>query len=202
MLRVAYRSIEGDAQAVWRRRLRFHASDLVRFGRTYRWWRKRSGRRRSRADARCRDQLQALANPRAAHDLATSAGTREVAFATVVSADPIVLDIESRRIGDGDRIVLLHTDDRPCVEGDTIVVDASPAGSFKIDGLSIGPLTRQALPIAQPASRLRWLPATTPALQPGDQLIVADIRVVLRTTKETGSLTSAGRPRMRARPRS
>lgn len=38
-LRKSYRSIEADAQAVWRRRLSLHASDLVRFGRTYRWWR-------------------------------------------------------------------------------------------------------------------------------------------------------------------
>ena len=38
-LRGVYRAIEGDAQAVWRRRPRFHASDLVRFGRTYRYWR-------------------------------------------------------------------------------------------------------------------------------------------------------------------
>ena len=28
---IAYRAIEGDAQAVWRRRLLMHASDLVRF---------------------------------------------------------------------------------------------------------------------------------------------------------------------------
>lgn len=35
-LRGAYRAIESDAQEVWRRRLTLHASDLVRFGRTYR----------------------------------------------------------------------------------------------------------------------------------------------------------------------
>src|SRR6185437_7263674 len=38
-LREVYRAVEGDAQAVWRRRLTMHASDLVRFGRTYRHWR-------------------------------------------------------------------------------------------------------------------------------------------------------------------
>ncbi len=34
-LRQVHRAIESDAQAVWRRRLALHASDLVRFGRTY-----------------------------------------------------------------------------------------------------------------------------------------------------------------------
>jgi hypothetical protein len=171
MLRLAHRAIEGDAQAVWRRRLAFHASDLVRFGRTYRWWRN-SQVPSIESDAKCRDQLQALVNPRAAHDLATSAGTRGVAFATVVSADPIVLEVQSRRIGDGDRIVLLHVNDRPCVESDSIAVDTSPAGSVKIDGLSIGPLSRHGIPMSDPAGRLRWLPPVTPALLPGDRLIV------------------------------
>ena len=32
-LRAVHRAIEGGAQAVWRRRLTLHASDLVRFGR-------------------------------------------------------------------------------------------------------------------------------------------------------------------------
>src|SRR4029079_4839509 len=94
-LRDAHRAVEGSAQSVWRRRLALHASDLVRFGRTYRWWRNRLVAS-IESDARCHDQLLALANPQAAEDLATSAGTREVAFATGLSIDPVVLDIEAR----------------------------------------------------------------------------------------------------------
>jgi hypothetical protein len=171
-LRVAHRAVEGAAQAVWRRRLAFHASDLVRFGRTYRWWRNRLVSS-IESDARCHDQLLALANPQVANDLAASAGTREVAFATVVSVDPIVLDIESRRIGDGDRIVLLDVDDEPCVEDGPVVVDTSLKGSFKIDGMSIGFLDREGIAASNPPNILRWSPKTAPVLEPGGQLVVA-----------------------------
>ena len=34
-----YRTLESDAQIVWGRRLALQASDLVRFSRTYRFWR-------------------------------------------------------------------------------------------------------------------------------------------------------------------
>ena len=172
-LRTAHRAVEGAAQAVWRKRLEFHASDLVRFGRTYRWWRNRLISP-IESDAQCHDQLLALANPQAADDLAMAAGTREVAFATVVSVDPIVLDLESRRIGDGDRIVLLHVNHEPCVEGASIMVDTSLKGSFKIDGLAIGPLDRDGIAASAPSQRLRWTPQTTPTLQSGDRLIIAD----------------------------
>jgi hypothetical protein len=172
-LRVAHCAVEGTAQSIWRKRFELHASDLVRFGRTYRWWRNRLVSS-IESDARCHDQLLALANPQAADDLATSAGTREVAFAAVVSVDPIVIDIESRRIGEGDRIVLLHVNGKPCVEGDSIVVSTALKGSFKIDGLSIGPLDRDDMTASDPPRRLRWTPLETPSLQPGDRLIVAD----------------------------
>jgi hypothetical protein len=172
-LRDAHLAVEGAAQAVWRRRLDFHASDLVRFGRTYRWWRNRLVSSID-SDASCHDQLLALANPQAADDLATSAGTREVAFATVVSVEPLKLVIDSRRIGDEDRIVLLHVNGRPCVEGDSVVVDTSLKGSFKIDGLSIGPLHRDGIVASDPPNTLSWEPTETPSLQPADQLIVAD----------------------------
>jgi hypothetical protein len=52
--------------------------------------------------------LLALGNPQAALDAAQDAGTRQLATATVVTTTPLVLDLNSRRIGDGDRIVLLH----------------------------------------------------------------------------------------------
>lgn len=172
-LRVAHRAVEGAAQAVWRRRLALHASDLVRFGRTYRWWRNRLVSS-IESDAGCHDQLLALANPQAADDLATTAGTREVAIATVVSADPIVLDVESRHFWEDDRIVLLHVNGEPCVEAESIGVNTSLKGSFKIDGLSIGPLDRDGLAESDPPQRWCWAPRATPSLKPGDRLIVAD----------------------------
>jgi hypothetical protein len=109
-----------------------------------------------------------------AYDLATAAGTREIAFATVLSTEPLVLEIESRRIGDGDRIVLLHVNDVPCVEAGTVSVDFSTKSNFKIDGLSIGPLTREGLDDSWAPELLEWLPNCEPAVAPGDELIVAD----------------------------
>jgi hypothetical protein len=172
-LRVAHRAVEGAAQAVWRRRLELHASDLVRFGRTYRWWRN-SLVSSIESDAMCHDQLLALANPQVADDLATSAGTREVAAATVVSVDPIVLNIESRHFWEEDRIVLLHVNGTPCVEDGWVDVNTSLKGSFKIDGLSIGPLDGDGLAKSDPPEWLRWEPYVTPSVRPDDRLIVAD----------------------------
>jgi hypothetical protein len=167
-LREVHRAIESDAQAVWRRRLTLHASDLVRFGRTYRHWRN-SLVPVIESDGKCHAQLLALANPQAARDLATAAGTREIAGATVVQVDPIVLDVESRRIGDGSRIVLLHVNDDACVERPGIDVTAQK-GSFKFAGLSIGPL----LSVDETPRRFEWAPASVPEVSPGDRLIVAD----------------------------
>ncbi len=60
-LRAAYRAIEGDSQTIWRRRRELHASDLVRFGRTYRWWRNNQVTA-VESDANCEKQLLALTN--------------------------------------------------------------------------------------------------------------------------------------------
>lgn len=173
-LRAAYRSLESDAQAVWRRRLSWHASDLVRFGRTYRSWRN-SQVPMIESDALCAAQMLALSNPQVAHDSATQAGTREIAFAKVVEVNPsIVLEVDSRRIGDGDRIVLLHINDEACVEAPTVTVDTTPKGSFTIDGLSIGPLS--ACKSGDPNLRFHfvWAPSVPPTLALNDRLIVAD----------------------------
>ncbi|MGD9525457.1 MAG: hypothetical protein AB7V44_01575 [Pseudonocardia sp.] len=169
-LRVVHRAIEGDAQAVWRRRLTLHASDLVRFGRTYRHWRN-SLVPVIESDGKCHSQLLALANPQVALDLATDAGVREIAVATVVDTGPLVLDVESRRIGDGSRIVLLHRNDDVCVEQPGVGMTAQ-AGSFKFVGLSIGPLTSAG--DADAPRRVRWAPTTVPRLVVGDRLVVAD----------------------------
>lgn len=169
-LREVYRALEGDAQAVWRRRLELHAFDLVRFGRTSRFWRNTLVPT-IEADDVCRTQLLALCNPQAALDAAQDAGTRQLCLATVVSTNPVVLDVDSRRIGDGDRIVLLHVNDQACVEHADVSVKHLK-GSFKIDGLSAGLLTA----VDDPASprRFEWDPHTVPDLKPGDRLVVAD----------------------------
>jgi hypothetical protein len=173
-LREAYRSLEAGAQAVWRRRLSLHASDLVRFGRIYRWWRN-SQVPTIESDVTCAAQLLALTNPQAAHDLATAAGTREVAFATVVEMKPsVVLKVDSRRIGDGSRVVLLHVNDTACVEAPAVTVDASPKGAFKIDGLGIGPLQPFRPGDDTYRFHLVWQPDTTPSLAVGDRLVLAD----------------------------
>lgn len=171
-LRGAYRAVEGDAQAVWRRRHAFHASDLVRFGRTYRWWRDQLvGTIES--DGTCHDQLLALTNSHAADEAATAAGTRQIAAARVFSVSPLVLDVASRSIVDGKRMVLLHVNGSPCVETQQTSV-AHLGGSFKIDGLSIGPLSRDGLADDAPRTHLRWDPGVVPELAVGDELVVAD----------------------------
>ncbi|KRE78229.1 hypothetical protein ASG71_09980 [Arthrobacter sp. Soil763] len=173
-LRETYRTVESAAQEVWRRRLSLHASDLVRFGRTYRFWRN-SQVRMIESDQRCTAQLLALSNPQSAHDLATSAGTREVAFATVVSTDPIVLDVDSRRIVEGSRVVMVVHNDEACVEAAITSVDVAPKSAFKIDGMSIGPLHRAGVADeAAPKTHLVWSPQVVPPLSAGERLIVAD----------------------------
>lgn len=184
-LRDAYRAIEADAQVVWRRRLALHASDLVRFGRVNRTWRN-SQVPAIESDARCAAQLLALTNPQAAHDGAIEAGNRVLAFATVLATQPnLVLKVDSRRIGDGSRIVLLHIDDQSCAEADTTTVNTAQKGAFKITGLSIGPL--ESVDPSDPTRRFEfvWHPATppSPSLQVGDRLIIADFAWFSTTQK-------------------
>jgi hypothetical protein len=167
-LREVYRAIEGDAQAIWRRRQELHASDLVRFGRTYRFWRNALVPT-IESDATCGAQLLALTNPQAATDTAQDAGSRDIATALVIATDPLTVEVDSRRIGDETRIVLLHVNDFPCVEEDHIEV-ASLKGGFRIDGLSIGPLSE----LEGAKRRFTWSPEREPELEVGDRLIVAN----------------------------
>jgi hypothetical protein len=181
-LRRVHRTIEGDAQEVWRRRLSLHASDLVRFGRTSRGWRNAlvpviEG------DDKLNAQLLALSNRKAARDAALDAGTRHIAAATVVSVEPIVLDVESRRMGEGSRVVLLHVDDEACIEGPGVSMKIQK-GSFKFSGLSIGPLTA----INDAVRRFTWQPDTVPDLQPGQRLVIADFAWFTATQKNNKDL--------------
>lgn len=169
-LRPAYRDIESNAQEVWRRRLRLHASDLVRFGRTYRPWRN-SLVPMIESDGRCAIQMSALSNPLVANDLASDTGNRSVAFATVVSVSPILLKIDSRRISNGSRVVALSRNESSCAEAAESSLDTSKGGSFKIEGLAIGPVTQVA---SDEPDQLLWNPQTAPKVEIGDRLVVAD----------------------------
>ncbi|OBJ98399.1 hypothetical protein A5638_10450 [Mycolicibacterium fortuitum] len=196
-LREAHRVIESDAQQVWRRRLELHASDLVRFGRTYRPWRN-SLVPMIESDASCASQLLALSNPQAAQDMAADAGNRSVAFATVVSVGPLEIDVESRRIVAGSRVVMLMRNGEACVERPGIWVDSTPAGSVKVGELSIGPLTDT----GEEPTRLRWDPQTVPVVEVGDRLVIADFawfsdlkgNLVLPVAKPKPDATSAPKP--------
>lgn len=170
--REVHRAIEGDAQRVWRRRLQLHASDLVRFGRTYRWWRNNLVEA-IQSDQKCRAQLLALANPTSAQDLAMDPGQRYVAFADVVSVDPVVLDVHSRRIGDGSTVVLLHRNDDACLEEPDIELKAQ-GGTFQFKGVSVGPLSKAGIDPADPHERLTWVPKIEPTLSAGDRVVIAD----------------------------
>jgi len=102
--------------------------------------------------------------------MATDAGNRFVAFATVVSVEPLELEVESRRIVDGSRAVMLTRNGQACVEAPGIWVDSTTAGAFKIDGLAIGPLAA----VDEEGTLLRWGPHTAPVVNVGDRLVIAD----------------------------
>ena len=167
-LRAAVRLVEGDSQAVWRRRLGLHAFDLVRFSRTSRFWRN-DNVPLLEADKRFVDHLTTLTSPLAAHDAAVDAGNRHVATARVVGTAPYVLEIGSRRIGDGFRVVALHVNGEPCVEQPAVTVTIQK-GSFKISDMAIGPLTQ----ISADPRQFEWHPHHDPEVAVGDELIVAD----------------------------
>ena len=169
-LRVAHRTIEGDAQVIWRRRYALHASDLVRFGRTYPFWRNNQVTMRDQ-DITCEAKLRAVGNPAAALDMALDAGTRQVAQGVVTSVSPLRLRLASRRIGSGARIVLLHVHGQQIVELPSVEIKPQ-AGSFKLRNLPIGELTADAQTAVD--GSLLWAPKVAAPLQPGDPVIVAD----------------------------
>jgi hypothetical protein len=162
-----YEVLESDAQIVWRRRFELRASDLVRFSRTNTRWRNDQVTMRD-DDATCASQLTALTDPLRAWDWALDAGVRELATAVVRSVDPIRLDVDSRRLTAGSTIVLLHVNDEPIVELPTTTLKVQK-GSFKFGQMPVGPLS------AEPnRATLLWSPAEAPALNDGDELVVAD----------------------------
>ncbi|MFW6597337.1 hypothetical protein ACQBAU_04560 [Propionibacteriaceae bacterium Y2011] len=173
-MRSAYRSLEGDAQRVWRRRRELRASDLVRFGRTYRWWRNQLVELIDQ-DATCSEQVTALTNPLRAAEQATDAGDRSVAWATVESLKPTVLTVESRRLGAGDRVVLLAVGDEPWVERAAASVK-SQKGSIRLDNASAGPLVERDSDEAVATGSvgtLEWDPPVDANLAVGDRIVIA-----------------------------
>ncbi|WP_029253914.1 hypothetical protein [Paraoerskovia marina] len=178
--REMYEGIESSAQAVWRRRVELHSSDLVRFGRTAPFWRNALVPI-IEADSSCREQLTAVSHPQRADEMAADPSHKYLTRATVTSLDPLLVDVESRRFGraSGDeavRAVLLHTNGTPAIENAVSI--KHQGGSFKIDGFSIGPLhphddgTRP-VEVGAP-SRMVWEPEVPPALSVGDAVVLAD----------------------------
>lgn len=171
-LQPAYRSLEGDAQTIWRRRMRLRASDLVRFGRTYPYWRNLLVDV-IQSDDRCATQLAVLANPERAAEKATDAGDRDLFWATVVSTNPLTIDVASRRVGGGDRVALLTRDGTPWLESDGVTV--RPMGSaIKLLGYCLGPLLAPTDSAdADRHGRFVWEPHIVPPLSVGDRVVLA-----------------------------
>lgn len=167
-LRIVHRTLEGDAQMVWQRRLALQASDLVRFSRTYRFWRNALVDVID-TDAKCRNQLTVLADTAYARDQSIDAGVRELALATVVSVEPVRLDVRSRRLRDGTEVVALHANDQAMVERATTTLKIQ-AGSFKFGQLPIGVLES-----VDGTTDLAWNPGVAAPIAVGDQLVIADM---------------------------
>ncbi len=164
-LRPVHRTLELDAQVVWGRRLALQASDLVRFSRTYRYWRNAQVDMLE-ADEKCREQLAVLADHDYARDRATDAGMRHLVTARVIATSPLRLDVASRNLKDGVEVVALHAAGEAYVESDEVTLKIQ-AGSFKFGNLSIGRLEKDDEP------GLLWHPKVAPALAVGDELVLA-----------------------------
>lgn len=164
-LRSVHRALEMDAQLVWGRRLALEASDLVRFSRTYRYWRNAQVEMLD-ADEKCREQLAVLADNDYATDRATDAGMRHLALARVVSTDPLRLEVASRNLKHGVEVVALHANGAAYAESDEVTLKVQ-AGSFKLGNLSIGKLEKDDEP------GLLWHAKVAPAVAVGDELVLA-----------------------------
>lgn len=167
----AVRAIEGDAQAVWRRRWALQAYDLIRFGLTTRYWRNTLVSV-VEADAKADAQITALTHPQWATEQARQAGVRELAVATVASESPLLLDVASRRIGEGTTVVVLHRNGIAQVE-EANVETLLQKGSVRIGGLGVGPLA--SADDTNP-TRFEWSPTTPVTVEVGDELVIADAK--------------------------
>lgn len=165
-LRGAHRTLEADSQVVWGRRYALHASDLIRFSLTYRFWRNAQVEILE-ADVSCADRLCALEDYAYAADRARDAGVRGLAIARVVALDPIRLEVASRRIKAGTTVVALHVDGKPAIECAETTVKIQ-AGGFRIGQLSGATLGEDDEP------GLIWEPVVRPDVALGTEVVLAD----------------------------
>lgn len=193
-LRDAFRVLEHDAQVVWGRRLALQASDLVRFSRTYRYWRNAQVDMLD-ADRSCRDLLTALVDGQIARDRAADAGVRELALATVSATSPLRLNVASRGLADGSLVVMLHDPQGPVAEQPHVTLTVQGT-SFKLGQFSIGRLSDGG------EGDLVWSPVVSPTLAVGDVIVVADAEKFGGTYK-SGHEIAIGRPQLdqRAAPK-
>lgn len=168
-------TLEADAQAVWRRRVEFHASDLVRFGRTASFWRNRMVEVIEK-DHAAQEMITAVVNPQRAAQMASDPSSKNLTHATVVGLDPVVLDVDSRRFREGTTAVVLHVNGVAAIEGSVDITALK--GSFTFGGLSLGPLENPEGEVVRPRagtpSRLIWRPAPPAALEMGDRVILGN----------------------------
>lgn len=167
-LSVVHEALEAKAQAVWRRRLAFHASDLVRFSLTARFWRDRLVPLLD-ADVACARVLGAMLDTGAAVDLARDAGNREYFDVGVVSTTPLVVRSTARALADGMSVVALHVDGEPEVERPDVEVKAITT-AFTFKGLVAGTLS-----LTDNPGEWAWSVPTAHALAVGDRVVVADV---------------------------
>ena len=188
-MRDAYLALEAESQRVWRRREQLHASDLVRFGRVSWVWRNDQVDQLD-ADRRLDSQLRALANPQVAREMASNAGTREVARATVASLNPMRLIVHSRRIGDESTIHVAHSPAGPSVDLPETALKTL-MGSFKLNQQPVGVL--EADEQTEVDGSLLWHFKVCPELKVGDDLVVLDGEWIGATFK-SGHEISIARP--------
>ncbi|NYF96890.1 hypothetical protein [Janibacter cremeus] len=170
-LRAVYRAIEARAQQVWRRRMEFRASDLVRFGRVNWFWRN-SLVPMMDTDATCAQQLRILGNPHAAREAARDAGARNIALADVVDVEPVRLKPRSRRLGADDTVALILDARGPMVDHDGITLKIQ-AGSFKFGQWPVGRL--EADERTDIDGSFEWSPKIEPDVDVGDEVVISDI---------------------------
>jgi len=165
-MRAVHEAIERDAQAVWRRRLTFHASDLVRFSLTARFWRDNLVDPLAQ-DVACASALAAMLNVGNALDLARDAGNRSYVEAEVVSVSPLTLRSIARALEDGMEVVALHVNDTPEFERADVAMKVQK-GSFAFEGVRAGAIESTGDP-----NTWLWHPADDGPFAIGDRVTLA-----------------------------